>query len=62
MIRSARKQYYLGFLAFWQLKSVYIYLIKTRQSEGFIVTQCVLGNFQYGGDHNMWNDHFALRS
>ncbi len=49
MICSARKQYYLGFLAFLELKSVYI-LIKTRQSKMFILAQCILGN---GGDHNM---------
>ncbi len=30
-------------------------LIKTRQSEGFILSQCILGNFQYGEAHNMWN-------
>ncbi len=53
MIWSARKQYYLGFWAFLELKSVYI-LIKTRQIEGFILASCILGNFQYGGDH-MWN-------
>ncbi len=46
--------YYLGFWAFLGLKSVYI-LIKTCQSEGFILMQCILGNFQYGCDHNMWN-------
>ncbi len=59
MIWSARKQYFLGFWAFLELKSVYI-LIQTRQSEGFILVQlCVLGDFQYGGDHNMLNSsHF----
>ncbi len=31
-------------------------LIKTRQSEVFILPQCFLVNFQYGGDHNMWRN------
>ncbi len=49
MIRSARKQYHLGFWAFSQLKSVYI---KSCQSEGFVLVQCILDNFKYGGEHN----------
>ncbi len=31
------------------------YEIITSQGEWFILAQCLLGNFQYGGDHNMWN-------
>ncbi len=42
---STRKQYYLGFWAFLELKSVYI-LIKTCQSEGFILAQCVFSNME----------------
>ncbi len=65
MIWSARKQYYLGFWAFLELKSVYI-LIKTCQSEGFILTQYILGNFQHL-EHShfffegIWNNYVDIQ-
>ncbi len=58
MIQSLENNTILVFERFHNLISVY--LIKTCQSEGFVLVQCILGNFNMAeisndGNHNIFS-------